>query len=262
MTDVPSSAVRATRAPSVSRILTALLEADITVQIRNVRALGLTLFLPLLLIYVTFITKRRGVLLGGPAAEVAIALTLGVASLAILGYTNTVARDREKGVFQRLRVTPAQGWQIITSRLVVQVLAMIVMAVWVLVVGTLLLKIDSSVAGWVLTILCVVPGSAVFLAVGQALVALIPSADTLNAVGRLAYLPLLVLGVFAHIPTFGTTFETVARWSPGGVVIDLFASALQPSTWSGDTWGSLAACLGYAVVFTAIGIRWFRWTSQ
>lgn len=250
------------KAPSLSRIFTALLQADITVQLRNVRALGLTLLLPLLLLYVTFITKRRGLLLGGPAAEVAIALTLGVASLAILGYTNTVARDREKGVFQRLRVTPAQGWQIITSRLLVQVLAMIVMAIWVLVAGTLFVKIDASVGAWLLTCLCVVPGSAVFLSVGQALVALIPSADTLNAVGRLAYLPLLVLGLFAHIPVFGTTFETVARWSPGGVVIDVFSGAIQPSTWTGDTWASVAACLGYAVIFAGIGIRWFRWSSQ
>lgn len=262
MTDMASASVRPVRAPSVSRILTALLEADITVQLRNVRALGLTLFLPLLLLYVTFITKRRGVLIGGSSAEVAFALTLGVASLAILGYTNTVARDREKGVFQRLLVTPARGWQIITSRLVVQVLAMIVMAVWVLIAGTAFLKIDASVGAWLLTCLCVIPGSAVFLSVGQALVALIPSADTLNAVGRLAYLPLFVLGLFAHIPVFGTTFETVARWSPGGVVIDLFAGAIQPASWTGDTWGSLAACVGYAVVFTTIGIRWFRWNSQ
>jgi ABC-2 type transport system permease protein len=102
----------------------------------------------------------------------------------------------------------------------------------------------------------------VFLSFGQALAGLAKSADTVNAVGRLAYLPLFVLGLFAHIPVFGTTFETVSRWSPGGVVIDLFAGGLQPTTWSGETWGSLAACLGYAVVFTGIGIRWFRWSTQ
>jgi ABC-2 type transport system permease protein len=259
---MPSASSRSASAPSVSRILTALVEADITVQIRNVRALVLTLLLPLLLLYVSFVAKRRAALLGGPTSETAIALTLGVASLAILGYTNTVARDREQGVFQRLRVTPAQGWQIFGSRLVVQVIAMVVMTIWVLVVAAVFLEVTVSVQGALLACLCVIPCSFLFLSVGQALVALIPSSDTLNAVGRLAYLPLFVLGLFAHIPAFGTTFETIARWSPGGVVIDVFAGALDPSTWSADTWGSLAACLGYAVVFTAIGIRWFRWSSQ
>ncbi len=259
---MPSASLGPTTAPSASRMLTALLEADITVQIRNVRALVLTLLLPLLLLYVSFIAKRRAPLLGGPSSEVAIALTLGVASLAILGYTNTVARDREQGVFQRLRVTPAQGWQIISSRLIVQVMAMLVMAVWVLVVATVFLSFRVSAGGFLLVCLCVIPGSFLFLSVGQALVALIPSTDTLNAVGRLAYLPLFVLGLFAHVTFFGTTFQTVSRWSPGGVVIDVFAAALQPSTWTADTWGSLAACLGYAIVFTAIGIRWFRWSSQ
>jgi ABC-2 type transport system permease protein len=60
---------------------------------------------------------------------VAAAITLGIASIAILGYTATVARDRELGVFQRLRVTPAPTWAIMVSRLAIQILSMLVMAV-------------------------------------------------------------------------------------------------------------------------------------
>src|SRR5437868_15291397 len=94
------------RPPTLSAILRALLEADVTVHLRNGRALVLTFLLPLVLLYGLTAGKRRAQL-GGPIVDVALALTLGIASIAILGYTATVARDRELGVFQRLRVTPA-----------------------------------------------------------------------------------------------------------------------------------------------------------
>ena len=98
------------RAPALTEIFRALLEADFTVQLRNNRALLLSFALPLVLLYGLFAGKR-GLALGDPHFRVASALTLGMASIAILGYSMTVARDREKGVFQRLRVTPAPTWR-------------------------------------------------------------------------------------------------------------------------------------------------------
>jgi len=108
----------------------------------------------------------------------------------------------------------------------------------------------------------VIFSSAVFLGVGQALVGLIKSVDTVNAVGRLSFLPLVALGLFAHSTIFGTTFETIARWSPGGAVATLLAGAMQPAAWSTDTWGAFLASVLYAVVFAGIGIRWFQWSTR
>ena|SRR5438094_2972215 len=91
---------------------------------------------------------------------------------------------------------------------------------------------------------------------------LIKSPDAVNAVGRLSYLPLFALGLFAHSTIFGTTFETIARWSPGGAVVTLLAGAMQPAAWSADTWWALLASVFYAVVFAGIGIRWFQWSTR
>ena len=124
------------RAPALTEIFRALLEADFTVQLRNNRALLLSFALPLVLLYGLFAGKR-GLALGDPQLRVASALTLGMASIAILGYSMTVARDREKGVFQRLRVTPAPTWTIMTSRLLVQVAAILAMALVLLVAADL-----------------------------------------------------------------------------------------------------------------------------
>src|SRR5436305_2441788 len=248
-------------APTLSGILRALLEADFTVQLRNGRALVLTFLLPLVLLYGLSAGKRRAQL-GGPIVDVALALTLGIASIAILGYTASVARDRELGVFQRLRVTPAPTWTIMVSRLAVQILSMLAMTVVVLVAGAVFEKVTLDPAAYLLTLAMVIVSSAVFLGVGQALVGLIKSPDAVNAVGRLSYLPLFALGLFAHSTIFGTTFETIARWSPGGAVVTLLAGAMQPAAWSADTWCALLASVFYAVVFAGIGIRWFQWSTR
>jgi ABC-2 type transport system permease protein len=249
------------RPPTLSGILRALLQADLTVQLRNGRALALALLPPLALLY-GLSAGKRAALLGGPIVNVALALTLGIASIAILGYTATVARDRDLGVFQRLRVTPAPTWTIMVSRLAVQILSMLAMSVVVLVAAALVEKVTLDPAAYLLTLLAVIFSSAVFLGVGQALVGLLKSPDTVNAVGRVSYLPLFVLGLFAHSTIFGTTFETVARWSPGGAVATLLAGAMQPAAWSTDTWGALLASVLYAGVFAGIGIRWFQWSTR
>jgi ABC-2 type transport system permease protein len=247
--------------PTLSGLLGALLGADLTVQLRNGRALLLT-FLPPLAVLYGLSTAKRGAQLGGPIVNVALALTLGIALIAILGYTASVARDRELGVFQRLRVTPAPTWTIMVSRLAVQILSMLAMSVVVLVAAAVVENVRLDPAAYLLTLAMAIFSSAVFLGVGQALVGLIKSVDTVNAVGRLSFLPLVALGLFAHSTIFGTTFETIARWSPGGAVATLLSGAMQPAAWSTDTWGAFLASVVYAVVFAGIGIRWFQWSTR
>src|SRR4029077_4141790 len=174
----------------------------------------------------------------------------------------TVARDREKGVFQRLRVTPAPTWTIMTSRLLVQVAAIMGMAVLVLVAAGLFEGVSLTAEAYVLTFVCVIFSSALFLGVGQALAGLIKSADTLNAVGLIVYLPLFALGLFAHSTIFGTTFELISRWSPGGPAETLLTGAWKPSCWNSGAWLGLGARTAYSVVFAGIGIRWFQWGAR
>jgi ABC-2 type transport system permease protein len=267
------------RTPALTEIFRALLEADFTVQLRNNRALLLSFALPLVVLYALFASPlfagKRGLALGDPQFRVAAALTLGMASIAILGYSMTVARDREKGVFQRLRVTPAPTWTIMASRLLVQVAAILAMAVVLLVAADIFegvspgSTLDSNSPGpedylvaYLLTFICVIFSSALFLSVGQALAGLVKSADTLNAVGRIAYIPLFALGLFGHSTIFGTTFELISRWSPGGTVVTLLSGAMNPSSWNSDTWLALAASIAYSVVFAGIGIRWFQWGAR
>jgi len=75
-------------------------------------------------------------------------------------------------------------------------------------------------------------------------------------------LPLFALGLFGQSTIFGTTFELISRWSPGGTVETLPSGAMNPSSCSSDTWLALAVSTAYSVVFAGIGIRWFQWGAR
>jgi len=247
--------------PTWSSSLKVLLRADATAQLRTPFSLVLTFALPLILLVATGLGKNSAAL-GGPEFRISLALTVGLVSIGTVGYSLAIARDRDTGVFQRLRVTPAPTWTIMVSRWIVQLGAVLVMAIVVLVVAAFFVGVTLPAQDYLFTVLVALLGSAVFLSIGQAIVGLIASADTLNAAGRVIYVPLIGLSLFGNTDRLGTTVEMVSRWSPGGCLETLLSAAMGATSWSGQVWGALFASLGYTVVFAVIGIRWFRWVSK
>lgn len=247
--------------PTWSSSLKVLLRADGTAQARTPLSLVITFALPLILLVATGLGKNSAAL-GGPEFRISLALTVGLVSIGTVGYSLATARDRDSGVFQRLRVTPAPTWTIMVSRWIVQLGAVLAMAIVVLVVAAVFLGIRLSPQEYLFTVLVTLLGSAVFLSIGQAIVGLIASADTLNAAGRLLYVPLIALSLFGNSERLGTTVEQVSRWSPGGCLETMLSASMGATAWDGQCWGALFASVGYTVAFGIIGIRWFRWVSH
>jgi ABC-2 type transport system permease protein len=241
--------------------MSSLLRADFAVLLKSRRALLISIFLPIFIVISTNSSKTTKSF-GGSLFIIGLAIAYGLVANSILGYALTVARDREQAVFQRLRVRPAPTWTIMTSRLAMQVLANLVITVIVLIVGSRIHHISLSAGTYGLVLVVSILGGAVFLSIGQALVGLLKSADSVNAAGRVLALGLILLSSLGQSGTLGSAWESISRWSPVGVVMTLFAAVLNLSAW--DTHDSLAllACGGYIVVFAAIGIRWFQWDAR
>jgi ABC-2 type transport system permease protein len=199
---------------------------------------------------------------GGALFIIGLAIAYGLTATALVGYALTVARDREKGVFQRLRVTPAPTWTIMSSRLAVQSVANLIIALVVLIIGTRIHNVSPSAGQYALVLLVSLLGGAVFLSLGQALVGLVKSADTIQAVARVLFAVLILLGTLGQTGALGSFWESIARWSPVGVVMTLFAGVLNLHAWYSHDTLSLAACAGYIIVFAGIGIRWFQWDAR
>lgn len=266
MTDsLVSAAASGTVRPAIGLIFGSLLRADLTVLLRSARTLVLNIVLP---IFILFITNQHaakgsaGSVLVSALFSIGLALTYGLMASSLIGYSLSTARDREAGVFQRLRVTPAPTWAIMGSRLIVQIILDIIMTVLVLIVGEVLHNLPFNAGELLLLIGVSIAGGAMFLSIAQAIVGLVRSAAVVNALGRVLYVVLLLLGLLGTSGLLGTVVKGISNWTPVGAMINLYGGVLDLANWNWTDTTGLIATAGYIIVGAFIGIRWFRWDAR
>ncbi len=251
--------------PGRAGTFAALLRADFIAITHSAVVLMLNFIVP---VFIVVLLGRRGTssalagAIGGDAFAIALALTIGLMTSSLFGYSIALARDREAGVFQRLRLTPTPTWQIMGSRLLLQLVADLVMTVIVVIVATALHHAAFG-AGQLLLLLGVsVLGGAMFLALAQALVALVRSAAVVSAVSRFAYIVLLLLGLIGVSGALGPTVQAVGEWTPVGALIDAYAGAVGLTSWGWRGTAGVIAIVVYGVVGVFVGVRWFSWSTR
>src|ERR1700759_1542963 len=97
-------------------VMSSLLRADFTTQWRNRKSFILILIVPVIIL----ISWKSLVEKLGGGFVLANCITVGLTAIGLMGYSNSVARDREKGIFQRLRLAPVAPASIMMSRVCVQ----------------------------------------------------------------------------------------------------------------------------------------------
>jgi len=244
--------------PRISSALNALLRADFTAQWRNRRSVVLVLLVPVIILI-----SWKGLVarMGGPFV-LSICITIGLTAIGLMGYTNTIARDRDKGIFQRLRVGPIPSWTIMVSRLTVQIFMIVLLTIAVFVVGFYVDKISLSPTGYLFGFVMALAGGTVYLGLGQMIVGLIKHPETVNAVTRLVYFLFIMVGMLGELGAMGNEVQQAVIWSPFGTVKRIVSDSLQPGHWTGDSGIAFLATAGYAIVFSVLGIKWFKWNTK
>ena len=247
-----------TSIPASSAVLSSLLRADFTTQWRNRRSVILVLLVPVIILmsWKDLIAKFGG------AFALSTCITIGLTAIGLMGYSNSIARDRDKGVFQRLRVAPVPLWSIMVSRLIVQLGMILLVTTAAFVVGFNYDKITLSTSGYAMTYLAALVGGAVYLGLGQAVVGLIKNPETVNSTTRLIYFIFIMVGMFGDLGVLGHQIGDVVKWSPYGSVKHLLSSSMQPSGWDQKASLALVTTILYAIIFSTIGIKWFKWNSK
>jgi len=242
-------------------IFKSLLRSDFTVQWRNKRSPAMASILALVMLVSLKQTAHQS---AGPhwyITLLGVSLSIVLTGMGVLGYPTIVARDRDRGVFRRLRTTPANGWTIMLSRLCVQLVVMGGLACIVLAAGALFNQMALTPMQYISTVLASVLCGTVYLAIGQTLVGLIASSDTLNAVGRVIYFSIALAGSIIALGALGKTAASIAEWSPYGTVQSVLQAAMQ-GAWNSHAWSALGLTLAYTLFFVALGIKWFRWDAK
>ena len=247
-----------TTLPSSSTALASLLRADLTTQWRNRKSSVMVILVPVIIL----VSWKSLVAKIGGAYVLSNAITVGVTAIGLMGYTIAIARDRDKGIFQRLRVSPVPHWSIMTSRLMVQLVMIVLMTLCVFAAGYKFDDISLSATGYALTLLTAIVSGAVYLSLGQIIVGLIKNPETVNATTRLVYFAFIMIGMFGELGVLGDKIKGFVKWSPYGAVNQILASSLTPSTWNSTSSMALLVTIGYTVVFAGLGIKWFRWSPR
>jgi ABC-2 type transport system permease protein len=244
--------------PSTSTALTALLKTDFTTQWRNRRSVILVLLVPVIIL---ISWKPVAAKLGGPFV-LASCITIGLTAIGLMGYANAVARDRDKGVFQRLRIAPIQTWTIMISRLCVQLFMIVLITTLVFFVGSNQDHIELTASGYAISYFTAIIGGAVYLGLGQMIVGLLKNAETVNSTSRLVYFVFIMVGMFGDLGLLGKQMKSVVHWSPYGTVKTILAAGMNPQSWNTDASMALLISVVYALIFSVLGIKWFRWNVK
>ena len=143
--------------PKTSAVFAALLRADLTTQWRNRRSFVLVLLVPVIILI-----SWKGIIdkMGG-AFALSSCITIGLVAIGLMGYTNSIARDRDKGIFQRLRVAPVASWSIMASRLAVQLMMILLLTILVFLAGFYIDHISLTTPGYIFTFFTAIVGGAV-----------------------------------------------------------------------------------------------------
>ena len=244
--------------PSTREVFKSLMRADFRVQWRNRRALLMTLVMPIIFV----ISWKSLIPVIGAANVLAICISVGLPATGLMAYSSSIARDRERGVFQRLRAAPIPTWAIMLSRIAVQIAVIMAMALFTYWVGHSADGISIPLYSIPLMLIAAAIGGFAYLAIGQAIVGLIKSSDAVNAAARLIYLPLAIVGALGETGLFGTAVQNIVTYSPFGTTKTLILWSVSGTAPSSGTLLALVLTLGYAAVFAYIGIRNFKWSVQ
>jgi ABC-2 type transport system permease protein len=148
------------------------------------------------------------------------------------------------------------------SRLTVQLIMILLVTAVVFLAGSNIDKVTLQPAGYAVTVFTALIGGAVYLGLGQVIVGLIQNPETVNSTTRLVYFLFIMIGMFGELGVLGDQLKNIVMWSPYGTVKRMIAAGMQPGTWNSDVTLALLATIGYALVFSIIGIRKFKWNSR
>lgn len=243
--------------PRTSTVFATLFKADLAVLLSNKRSALISLLVPMIIL----LTWKPFIKISGGPFVLATALAIGVIAIGLMGYTLAVAKDRDKGIFQRLRVAPVPTWVIMCSRISIQLMMIMVLTLVVFVVGAQYDGVILSLKGYILSFLVAIFSGAVYLSLGQFIVGLIKNFDTINAITRLTYVVFILTGTMAPLVKNEQLKEAI-KFSPYGSVKLMLAGAMEPDIWGHDASIAVLVSLAYIVVFAGIGIKKFKWSTK
>ena len=251
----PASTVPQRKVPPFGGFNSVLLRLEVRRMLRNRRTVIFSVVLPVVF-FLLFGTGRDYSLKsagahGNVAAEIMISMALYGAMLSTTAGGAMVATERSQGWSRQLRLTPlTPAAYIVVKVLVAMLLGAVSVAVTYAAGGFTQAQLDGPL--WVGTALIAWVGSLVFAAFGVFMGYLLPSENVMQILGPGLGLLAFLGGLFTPLDQMGSTFQTIAKFTP---MYGLSELAHAPLTGNGPGWAAVVNVAVWLAVFAG-GAAW------
>jgi ABC-2 type transport system permease protein len=197
------------------------------------------------------------------AARVAGLVVLGAMSVAYLTHAASLVVAREDGVLRRWRATPLPSWGYFAGRIVAAMLIADAAALILVLVGVAMAGLHLTGAGVVSLLIAATLGGLALAAAGTAITPLLTSAQGVNQLLALTYIPLIIFsGGFGRLSGLPHWLTTLMSYLPAQPMIDAVTRALEPAAGQSGlalSGRDLAVLAAWAVGCLLLSVRFFRW---
>ena len=181
----------------------------------------------------------------------------GAALIAYVAMPELIASARDQGVLKRLRGTPLPAWAFVAGRMLSVLWIVSITVGIVLGAGWLLHDTAPAATAWPALLLVLAVTVAGFAALGMAVAALAPDADTVPAITLATFLPLVFLsGIFPLGDALPGIIPTIVAWLPIAPAVDAVREAF---TTGGLLVRELAVVAAWGVAGAVLAVVRFRW---
>ena len=183
-------------------------------------------------------------------------ILLAMTFLAVSGLPTTVTIYRERLILKRLATTPIGRTKMLGAQLIVNLVFEACMVIVVLAIARLAYDVPlaDNIIGYLLSLVLI---AIVLLSLGLLVAAVVPTSKVATAVGTILFFPLMFFaGLWIPIQAMPHTLASISTYTPLGAAMKCL-EASAAGDWPGI--GFVGALIGYAVVFGALAVRFFRW---
>lgn len=180
--------------------------------------------------------------------------------LALLGLPGQMANYRQLGVLRRMATTPVPASALLGAQVAVNLILTVVSIGLLLGVGAGAFSLVlPAQAGWF--VLSLVLSVAAMFGIGLCVAAFAGSPQVANAIGATLFYPLAFFsGLYVPLTELHSgVINQLSRALPSGAAFDAVHASLAGDFPGGQ---AVAELIGYAIVFGAIAVRWFRWDVE
>ncbi|HEX6522780.1 MAG TPA: ABC transporter permease [Streptosporangiaceae bacterium] len=244
---------------------------DLRIFLRDPRARGFTLALPVLLLVLfgsifrhdSF--KYAGIAIPGDAYYAPRMIVLGLTGASLSNLLINLVSKRETGALKRRRATPVRPIVLIGGDLATAVVSALTIAIVLTLIAWIAFSAHPGGAGILAGLLAVVVGA---ISLGSVAYALSPFVPSVDAAGPLTMLVMFAVnaisGIYVPENLFPQWIRDVAQILPIRPLAVAMQSAFDPATNGGRSfaWSDLGIVLIWGVVAAAFAARRFVWTPS